>query len=269
MVDLADVEDKLAALVVSALYPLGVDSDSILGTACRVYRGWPSPAALNADLLSGTVNVTVAPDNDVGRTTTRYSLSWHDRPAPPTLRAIAVENTISFDGMVTRDQAVGLLVDGQTYVYPTHDDETPDIVAAALAAMVRSVRPVHLNGSSITIPGTEQVIARVVRSGGAFSEVRRQERDLRVISWCPTPATRDAAVAAIDQTLVRHAFLGMVDRTKARVLYKGTSVFDQAQNALLYRRDLIYTVEYPTTIMEILPAMLFGNLSLNTAEFTA
>jgi hypothetical protein len=269
MADLADVEDTLVGLIVSALYPEGIDADSILGVPCRVYRGWPGPSALNVDLLAGTVNVTVAPDTDAGRTTTRYSLSWQDDPIPPTLSAVVEDLTVTFSGLVTADQATGLLVDGQTYVYPAREGDTPNVVAASIAAMVRSSRPAHLNGSTITIPGATKLIARVVRSGTGFTEVRRQERDLRVISWCPTPATRDTVVAAIDQALVRYAFLDLEDRTRARVLYKGTSVYDQAQNALLYRRDLIYTVEYPTTIMETLPAMLFGQLSLNTAEFTA
>ncbi len=269
MADLADVEDELARLVVSALYPSGVDTDSILGVPCRVYRGWPSPAALNADLLAGTVNVTVAPDTDVGNTTTRYSLSWHDVPSPPTLTATVADNAVTFSGVVTADQAAGLLVDGRSYVYPARDGDTPSVVASNFAAMIRSSRPVHLTDATISIPGVTGLVARVVRSGLGFTEVRRQERDLRVISWCPTPVARDVTVAAIDQALVRHAFLDLADRTRARVLYKGTSVYDQAQNALLYRRDLIYTVEYPTTVMEVLPAMLFGHLSLNAAEFTA
>ena len=46
-------------------------------------------------------------------------------------------------------------------------------------------------------------------------------------------------------------------------------VFDQSQDALLYRRDLLYRIEYPTTINELLPSMLFGDLILNAAEFTA
>ena len=78
---------------------------------------------------------------------------------------------------------------------------------------------------------------------------------------------RDRAVAAIDHSLVHQGFILLPDTTKARIIYKGTSVYDQAQNSLLYRRDLIYTVEYPTTVTELIPAMLFGDLSLNTARF--
>jgi len=35
-------------------------------------------------------------------------------------------------------------------------------------------------------------------------------------------------------------------------------VQDGAADAALYRRDLIYSVEYPTTLAQMTPAMLFG-----------
>ena len=46
-------------------------------------------------------------------------------------------------------------------------------------------------------------------------------------------------------------------------------MFDQSQDALLYRRDLLYQIEYPTIISTLQPAMLFGDLLLNAADFTA
>lgn len=268
MADLASVEDVLAELIVSAVYPDGTEADSILGVTCRVYRGWPGPAALNADLQAGVVNITITPDTDMGRTTTRYALSWHDDVPPPTLTAVVTDRAVVFGGTVSSGQTAGLLIDGRAYVYPARDGDTPSIVAASLAAMVRSDQTANLMNATITIPGATDIAARVVSSANGHTEVRRQERDLRVISWCPTPDIRDKTVAALDQALVRHDFLTLADTTKARMVYKGTAVYDQAQNSLLYRRDLIYTLEYPTTISELLPAMLFGHLRLNAAEFT-
>ena len=34
-------------------------------------------------------------------------------------------------------------------------------------------------------------------------------------------------------------------------MYMGTAVFDQSQNASLYRRDLTYNVEYATILVEL------------------
>lgn len=269
MADLSQVEDRLVTLITSAIYPNGTDADSILGTGCRIYRGWPASAALNADLQSGLVNVTVAPDTDQGRATTRYRLDWVGSQSPATLAATVAGDSVMFSGTATARHAVGLLIDGRPFAYPVRDTDDPGVVAASLAAMIRTVRVAHLNGTMITVPGATTLIARIVTSGTSFREARRQERDLRVICWCPSPSTRDATATAIDQTLVRHDFLDLADESHARLQYRGTAVYDQAQNALLYRRDLIYTTEYPTIIADTLPAMLFGHLKLNSAEFTA
>ncbi len=269
MADLSDVEDAITALVTDALYPDGVGSPSVLNTPCRIYRGWPNAAALNTDLAAGLVNVTVSPDTDPGKTTTRFNLSWHDTPAAPTLRAVVAGNTAQFAGTVEVGQLVGVKVDGKPYVYVPAAGDSPDLVAASLATAIRQVRPATSAGSVLTIPGSQSLLARVVMSGTNFTEIRRQQRDIRVIAWCPDPVTRDNAIRVVDTHLARHAFLSLPDASTARLLYKGTAVYDQAQNALLYRRDVLCTAEYPTIITDALPAMLFGTLHLNAAEFTA
>lgn len=61
MADQADVETALVQIASAALYPQGTTGPSICGTLCRVYRGWPTPAGLDADLAAGAVNVSVYP----------------------------------------------------------------------------------------------------------------------------------------------------------------------------------------------------------------
>ncbi len=74
---------------------------------------------------------------------------------------------------------------------------------------------------------------------------------------------------AIDAALAMMPFIAMPDGTAARLIYAGSTVFDQSQDAILYRRDLAYTVEYATTITALQPSMLFGDLNLNAANFIA
>ena len=105
---------------------------------------------------------------------------------------------------------------------------------------------------------------RVVCDSSASVESRRQEKDLRVICWCSTPFVRDAVATAIDAAIDQIQFLALPDSTQARIVYRGTSSYDQSQNALLYRRDLVYTVEYPTITTIRQPSMLFGASDLNT-----
>ena len=56
----------------------------------------------------------------------------------------------------------------------------------------------------------------------------------------------------------RSSGLGVHDQTE--------SVFTIDRNAQLYRRDLVYQVEYPTTLTALLPVMLFADLTLGTAS---
>ena len=53
MPDQADVEQALANWVAGALYPEGVGGASAVETVCRVYRGLPIAAGLEADLMAG------------------------------------------------------------------------------------------------------------------------------------------------------------------------------------------------------------------------
>ena len=64
-------------------------------------------------------------------------------------------------------------------------------------------------------------------------------------------------------------FIDLSDGTQGRLTYAGTTVFDQSQDALLYRRDLIYSVEYATTLSANQPAMLFGQIDINAATVPA
>jgi hypothetical protein len=269
MADQSDVENALVSLVSSALYPNGTDEASVPGPDCRIYRGWPNSAALDRDLAAGKINVTVFPGNGAGRTTTRYAEQWVGPPAQPSLTAVVTGTSVTFGGTAETGQIAGILVDGRSYAYRTQAGDMPELVAANLATMARDHSIVRLSRSTLTIAGAGNLLARVVADAPVQQEVRRQEQDFRITCWCPTPASRDAAATAIDQSLSSMRFLALPDGTQGRLIYSGTTVFDQSQNASLYRRDLMYSVEYATTLSASQPAMLFGNLVLNTASFTA
>ena len=98
-------------------------------------------------------------------------------------------------------------------------------------------------------------------------EVRRQIQDLVLYAGVlrrffemqpPSPSIRHLAPLT---------FISLPDGTAARLIFGGSTVFDQSQNATLYRRDLTYSVEYATTITALQPSMLFGSLDLNAANF--
>jgi hypothetical protein len=262
MADLSDVETAILSCVSTAVYPDGMSMPALIGVVCRIYRGWPLPGSLNADLSAGTVNVTVFPNVAMGRTTTRFAAVWSSIQPVPTLSATVQGTSVIIGGTVDRGTAVGLCVDDATYVYRPRANDTLSVVAANIATQIQRHRIALLSGSSVSVPGAVKLIARVVTDGKASQEIRRQEREIRVIAWCPSPSLRDQTSSIIDTALAQQAFVDLADGTRARLSYNGTQIYDQSQNALLYRRDLIYMAEYPTISLVTAPGMLFGNLTI-------
>ncbi len=219
---------------------------------------------MNADLSAGAVNVTVVSDNDSGRTTTRYLPEWQTTSSQPGVTASTTEQTITISGNPAVGDVIGALIDGVAYAYRIQAGDTPDLVASNLNQLIQANRPATAQGFTITVPGAGSIEVRVVCDNATSFESRRQEKDVRIICWCPTPPIRDSVAAAIDTAIDQMSFLILPDDTNARVVYRNTASYDQAQNALLYRRDLVYTVEYPTITVVQQPSMLFGASDLNS-----
>jgi hypothetical protein len=263
MADISDVEQAIADTITSILYPAGSAQTSIIGVLCRIYRGWPNSATLNADLSAGSVNVTVVADNDFGRTTTRYLPEWHAAPSRPGVTVSATDQTITIAGSPAIGDLVGALVDRAAYAYRVRTGDTADLVAANLKQLIQANHPATVQGNTITVPGAGSIRARAVCDNATSFESRRQEKDIRIICWCPTPPIRDSVASSIDLAIDQLSFLVLPDESSARVVYRNTTSYDQAQNALLYRRDLVYTIEYPTITIFQQPSMLFGASEIN------
>ena len=76
--------------------------------------------------------------------------------------------------------------------------------------------------------------------------------------WCSTPVGRDLLASSIDNSLSGIDWFDLSDGTVARLQYRETYETDLSENANLYRRNLDYLVEYPTTLVMTGPQMLFG-----------
>jgi hypothetical protein len=216
------------------------------------------------------VNVTVFPTEEGARTTTRYAPTWTPAIQPAVSLYVNVSgNAATFAGMAVVGLLVGLAVDRQTYVWRTTTTDTPSSIAANLATLLRADRIALCAGSTVTVPAAGSLRARIVADAIAMQEVRRQERDFRVSCWCSTPAVRDETASVVDSAFAASAFLSLSDRTNARIQLAGGAVLDQSENSALYRRDLIYRVEYPTVLTVAAPAMLFGESVLGGVPLLA
>jgi hypothetical protein len=266
MADLADVEDALVTFVTAALYPQGTSQSCVVASECRVYRGWPLPAGLNADLAAGVTNVTVFPTPNASRVVTPLPITYPTGTPPSTFSARTVGEAATFVGTPAPYHYIGLLIDRTSYVYRPRSGDTAASVAAALALQVRADRIVQLSDTTLTIPGTSRLIVRIFSGQSLLHEVRRQERDIVVACWSPNPTLRDQVTATIDVSLACATFLQLSDGSSGRVRYKDTSEYDRAESALLYRRDLVYAVEYPTVVLQTDPPMMFGDLPIGAVK---
>ncbi len=267
MPDRADVEQALAAFVAGTLYPNGTGSDSAVGAVSRVYRGWPVNVALETDLARGAVHVTIQPVSGSMRDRTRYPQDWQGSQPVTTLQASVNGGVIQFSGVGAVGQAVGVMLGGQTYVHRAADGDTPERIAGALAGLIGANWPVQVNGASVTVLGVQGIVARVVCDGQGGQELRRQEAGFRVTLWCPDPTTRDTVAGAIDLAMAGITFLDVLG-WGCRVRVSGGTSTDEGAAGGVWRRDLLYSIEYPTATTQALPAMLFGVDDVNGVPFT-
>lgn len=262
MPDQADVETALAAAVVRALYPQGADQAPAAGVACRVYRGWPTAVALEADLAQGIAHVTVQPVAGGARDTTRYMQEWQGRAPACTLTVAVDGEAVAFAGVAAAGQVAGVRVDGAAHAYRVRAGDTPGVVAAVLAALVRQTRPAELHGDGILLAGGVGIAARVVTDGVGGTELRRQRAGFRVTAWCPGPEERDRVAGCVDTALAAIRFLD-AGGWGCWIQHSGGSVVDTGSVAGVWRRDLMYSIEYPTVLVSSLPSMLFGVAEAN------
>lgn len=258
MADLSDVLNALTGLVAAAVYPNGTAQPSVCNAAIKVYPGWPVPNVLEADLKAGKVHVSVYSLPTERKTSRHIGRPWvATSPGAPTLTAAVNLNQVTFGGTVAVPQNLYLLINGKGYAYAVQPADTLASIATAFATLLQADFPAASNaGTVLTIPGAYSVIARVGAVGTAMRELKRQEKQFQITVWAPTPALRDSAAGPIDVALAVSSDLAFTDGSHGILLYSHSNQTDQNEKAGLYRRDLIYTVDYATTQTTAAPQVI-------------
>lgn len=252
MADLDDILGKMVTLITGIIYPNGTDHSSSTGGTVKVYEGWPIPSILESDLAAGTAHVSVFPQQ-AERNTTRRPIAFEEAHIPAaTLTATVAGNVVTIGGTVTIPQAVMVIANDVGYAYQLRTGDTLAGIAASLAALIPNATA---DGTSITISGVYRLSANVIVNGIACKETRRQERVIQVTVWAPTPAIRTAIVKVVDPYLGAIERFSLDDYTVARLTYRGSPITDNLQKATIYRRDLLYSVEYPTITQQTFTAI--------------
>src|SRR5579859_7929734 len=138
MADLVDVETELVTFITSALYPSGASpgAASAAGPVCKVYRGWPVPASLDADLKAGIVNVSIFAEPSGEKNTTRCQTDWQMMTAATPLVTLSVnQNVVTVGGSIQAGDFACIKVGlHNVYSVPVSGGSTLSSIAAALAA---------------------------------------------------------------------------------------------------------------------------------------
>jgi hypothetical protein len=250
MADTSDVENALKALVLAAVYPNGSSSPSIVNADLFVERGWPKSAQLDTNLAAGKAHISIFPPEGLERNTTRYPREEF-QVAPPvhTLTAAVAGNTIIIGGAVSVPQNV-LALCGTQFVaaYAVAANDTLATIATALAALIAARFPgTAAAGAVITVAGKPGILqARIAATASMWTRQKQQEKTYWITCWCPTPAMRDVLAPAIDVALSKIDRITLADQSLARLRYALSRTCDEGQKVQIYRRDVVYTVEYET-----------------------
>ena len=258
MANLSDVCNALITPVAQAIYPNGTGQASIIGSAVRIFEGWPNPQTLDTDLVAGVMNISVYPLASE-RNSSRYPRDWQTVSiTAASISAAIAGQTITLSGTISTPQNVGAIVNGLAFIYPVQAGDTLTSIATGLAALINaSVAGTTSIGTVITCPtGSKIKAARTGAQGTSIRELKRQERAFQITVWANTPQNRNLVSDAIDVALSALTFVTMPDASAARVTYKNSPQTDAFEKSKLYRRDFIYTVEYATTQTAVDTAIL-------------
>lgn len=260
MADISDVTSTLVAIISALLYPTGTANPPIVRTNTRVYVGWPIPDQLEIDLANAVAGN--APDPQIchvsvyplptERNTTRYLPQWQQATLnTPTLTLTAAGQTVTVAGVIppqSNPHNAVIFANGIPYVYAVQSADSLNSIAAALAALISVAVPgTSSAGPIVTLPNSARLGAvRIGVTGTSVLEISRQEKQIQIVIWADSPDHRSALAKIIDPALKALTFIALPDLSGGRLRYVGNRESDAAEKQGIYRRDLMYTVEYGT-----------------------
>lgn len=262
MADVSDVANVLAATIAQDVYPSGTGQASVFSRDVFVFTGWPQQNEVEKRLADGKVIVSVYPRPEE-RNTTRDLTGWRTLNIPaPSLSITVSGSTATVSGSIVTPQNAILLVGKKGYAYPLQSSDTLSTIAAALASMVNADVPASSSGPVISVPGRRDLVGRVGVFGTSIREVKAQERYFQITIWASTPAIRDQVGSFIDRKLGARSSLNLLDGSYGKLEYRSSPITDVLAKAQNYQRQLIYSVDFPTTELRTDPTIGIVNMRL-------
>ena len=261
MADISDVTRFLAQTVAGIVYPNGTSQPSIINMDVRIYEGWPQPAQLDLDvagkiLVNGVpqprsggqvANVSVYPMP--GATATPYQILDNTyliiAPNYGLTLATATDGTITFTGQPVTGEYVTLICD-RANVFSRTAVDTATLIAGLASDAIPKYPGTTYDATHLRVPAQFAMSVRQGSIGTLGKVTHRQTHGVMISVWAPNHIIRTALGAAIDNVIKRSLIVTMPDTSEAKIVYSHTNVSDSLEATTIYRRDLIFDVEYAT-----------------------
>lgn len=261
MADITDVTAYLATRAAVAVYPSGTGAPSVAGIDCRIFEGWPVGDQLENDLTgfmldaSGVkivrprgpcANVSVFPPLGTGKTVYQ-NLDNTYVIAPPVVTSTATlaGNVITVTGPLDPGEFLTLVLDDGV-VCSRGGADVAAMLSALAADLVDAGYAATATATTLTVPFRYELVMRQGGTGVLGRAIHRQSQSVMVSVWAPSRTTRTALANAIDIAIKKRIKVTMPDTSQALVIFSRTNIIDDDQAKGLYRRDLIYDVDYAT-----------------------
>lgn len=278
MADISDVTAYLYNAATAAVYPNGTGQPSVAAMGVRVFEGWPMPDQLDLDvagMVAGNpptpraggpvANVSIYPMQ--GMNAQVYQIQDHVLVIAQPVYGIAltvVNGTITFAGAPNVGEYVTLVIN-RADVYSATGANAAAIIATLIASISMKYPLASSTTSTLTIPNTYALVVRQGGVGTLGKVTHRQKQSIMISVWAPTHAIRSTLAAAIDNAIKQKNIVAMPDTSQALICYNRTNLSDEKQMATVYRRDLIYDVEYATVFQ--FPGYVVTSVNVSIANY--
>lgn len=153
-------------------------------------------------------------------------------------------NAAAISYIPTTNEALSSVASGVAAAINANTVANTQVVASASGAVITiTAAQAGTTGNSITIN------FQIGGTGYLIQSFRQQRETFQVHVWAPSDNDRKFFANLIDLTFAQTDFLDMATQDAGRILYKGMIQSDSETRHGIFRRVLVYTVDYPSTVL--------------------
>lgn len=243
----------------------------------KVYRGHPIPETLTNDLRNKIVHVSVAPSPGGERSMDEMSTAL-DQVSEPVVDLTATKTGNQLNAASTAVPATGSFTLAGSILAGTHTmtqigsvyvpytpvvGDTPDVVATAIADAINAHAEANLLVTAVAAAETVtlttvsnavlgQRVAFDFKIGGTANfaeEVGRRDAEFHINVYGYDDPSRALVSNTLDIALAALKFVTPSDGVPAELVFKRSLTTDRELSHVVYRRTLVYSVQYTQTAL--------------------